>query len=403
MTVLRNVAWIAVLGAMFLGGCNSSGTDDNGPQSLFGNGLMDNSRVVARVDGEPITENMLQLRLNEMGPSERSRYEGNAGQRLLVHRMVEESLHVREAEDMQVQRDPLVAQVLIAQYRQAMDLAHRNTLVKDIEPSVDQVREYFESNRDKYVKLGTMQASHIETATRSQAQEAYEALTVTRRAFDSVCKEYSQNSQTILNSGNLGWFNRGGFVPGIRNSESFTTAIWDLEQGTHEPIQIDAVWHVVVVNSRQHGRMQTMDEAYERVVHDMMPELQQKAVRRWIVQAKAEATLEYFDEFRPGLGKTPKELLDRAFHLADPKDQANTLRLLIEDFPDDEYTDDALFMAANLHLDQWGEAREASIYLTALVKRFPDSEYAADSQYILDNMGKPGFTQPRSIEDLRRP
>lgn len=401
MTVLRNAAWILALGTVLLGGCNGTGAGDDGPRELFGNGMLESSRVVARVNGEPITETMMELRLNEMGPSERNRFSSEEGRRLLAHRMVEEMLHARAAEELKLDRDPVVSQVLIAQYRQAMELAHRNEVLKGLEPSVDEVREYFEQNREQYVKLGTMQASHIETKTRQEATRAYRALTEENRSFDTVCREFSTNKETAINGGDLGWFNPGGFVPGIRDSKTFTQEVWELEQGINAPIEVGGMWHVVAVVNRQLGRMQTLDEAYERVASDLLPTLQQRKLREWASEAKQAAEVEYFAEFRPGLGKTPKELLERAFNQADPQAQAMTLKLLIEDFPDDEYTDDAMFMAANLHLDTWGDSRQASVYLVALLKRFPDSEYAADSKYILDNMNKPGFQQPRSIEDLR--
>ncbi len=121
-----------------------------------------------------------------------------------------------------------------------------------------------------------------------------------------------------------------------------------------------------------------------------------------MAQAQAAAAIEYFGEFRPGQGKSAKELLERAFYAKDPQQKADLLKLLVEDYPDDEYTDDAMFMAANVYLDTWGDRREASFYLLALLRKFPDSDYASDAQFLLDNLDNPSVVQPRSIEDLRK-
>lgn len=408
MIALRHGAWLSLLGllslfgVLSLGGCGGDeASRDDGPRAIFGDGKLDNSRVVATVDGEKITERMLDLRVEELTGADKSRFAGEDGRRLLVRRMVEELLRVRAAERERLDLDPTVARVLNYQYRTAMDLAQNARVVGDVEPSVDQIRAYFERNQERYVRLGTMHASHVECKTRAEAQAAYDAVKGKQMLFDSAVRQYSKNPETILRGGDLGWFNEGGFIPGIKRSDEFTEAIWDLQPGLNPPLQVGDAWHVVKVHARQPQRLMTLDEAYDRVVTDLMPELHADLQREWVNDAKAEAAIEYFAEFRPGQGRSAKELLDRALHHKDPQQQADLLKMLVEDYPDDEYTDDAMFVAANLHLDRWGDRRSAAFYLQALVRKFPDSELAADAQYLLDNLNRPGALQPKSIEELR--
>lgn len=400
---LRLLGTIALAAGLLIAGCGGDGgaANEQAGRTLFGHGGLDNTRVVARVDGEPITERMVDLRLEELGEQEKGRYAGPDGRRLLVRKMVDEVLAVRDAERNNLQFDPQVARVLNAQYRMAMLQAHDNQLVSDVETSVDDVREFFEQNRERYVKLGTMNASHIECATRARAEEAYAQLQ-RGRAFETVAVEFTENEATGTNGGSLGWFNRGGFIPGIKDAKAFTEAIWDLQVGVNPPVEFAGKWHVVKVHQRRPDQLQTLDEAYARVEAELLPVLHRDRLSDWRRQARQDAEVQYFGEFRPGHGKTPKELLERAFYAKDPQEKAEILRLLIEDYPDDELTDDALFMAGNLYFDTWGDRREASFFFGALVRKFPDSDYASDAQYILDNMGKPGFSRPQSIEDLRQ-
>jgi hypothetical protein len=53
-------------------------------------------------------------------------------------------------------------------------------------------------------------------------------------------------------------------------------------------------------------------------------------------------------------------------------------------------------------LDNWGDRRQASVFLYALLKKYPESTYAADAQFMMDNMNEPGMVQPKSIEELRQ-
>jgi len=386
-----------------LGGCEVGDNDAaQGPRPIFGDGSTDATRVVARVNGEDITERMLDLRYEELNRQEKARFNGPEGRRLFLRKMVEEVLRVRDAEQHKFDLEPIVARVLIAQYRESMNMAHGVETTRDVEPTIDEVRTFFEENRDQYQRLGMMSASHVECSTKAQADIAYVDLTEKNRTLAWVVAEYSENNKSIVNGGDLGWFNKGGFTPAILNSKGFTEAIWDFKNGPNPPFEFEGKWHMVVVHDRNYGRPQTLDEAYERVVSDMMPGLHRSVTDAWLDEATAGAEIEYFAEFRPGHGKTPKELLERAYYANDPQLKVDILRMLVEDFPKDEYTDDALFMAANIYLDTWGDRRQASFYLLTLVRGFPESDYAADAQYIIDNMDKPGFTNPSSIEDLRQ-
>lgn len=395
---------IALLGAtLLLGACSnpSDSVANSGRRPIYGEGLADASRVVATVNGEDITEHMLDLRIEELTGPEKMSYLGPEGRRLYVRRMVEELLRVRDAEDRQLALDPVVARVLTIQYRAAMDLAQQAELAKRVEPSVDDIRGYFEEHRDRYVNQGMMNASHIECSSMQEAQEAYRELTEDKRSFPYVVGDYSKNAESRRLHGELGWFNQGGFVPHIKDGSGFTELIWDFENGVNPPFEFKGAWHVVQVNDRRYGRQQTLDEAYQRVVADVLPELQNSVHDEWLREAKKQAEIEYFGEFRPGHGKTAKELFERAYYLKDPEQKIETLTMLVEDYPDDEYAADALFTAANVTLDTWGDLRKASYLLETLVRGYPESEYVPDAQYMLDNMFKANFTKPESIEDLR--
>lgn len=391
----------ALVAVLVLAGCQGDSQTAEGPQPVFGDGALDNSRVVARVDGEPITESMLDLRFEELNREQKARFEGPEGRRVFLRQMIDELLRVREAERRQLPRDPTVARVIISQRRDALDLALRADLTQGHEPSIDDVRAYFEQHRDDYRRLGNMHASHVECATREDAEAAYQAIVKQNRAFGRVAAEMSINEDTKLNGGDLGWFNRGGFVPYIRNSKEFTELIWDLNKGVNPPLEYGGHWHVVSIHDRKLERPQTLEEAYDRVVSDMTDEFNRSIIDEWMRTAQAKATIAYFAEFRPGHGKTAKELIERAFYANDVQEKLDLFGLIVDDYPESEYADDALFMAGNVVLDNWGDRRQASIFFHELITRYPDSVYRDDAQFMMDNMDKPGIVKPKTIEELR--
>jgi parvulin-like peptidyl-prolyl isomerase len=406
LTVLTTLA----LATVVLVACNGTSQDGSNGQivpdariqgAIFGDGTHDASLVIAEVDGFKITERMLDMRFEELSKEQKARYQGEEGKRLMVRQMVDDVLKLREAEKRKLERVPANARVLISQRRISLDNALTNDLIAGKEPTVEQIRAFYEDNKDRYVRLGTMHAAHIECATEAQARAAYKEASAPGAQFTLLVNKYSINEETKINGGSLGWFNKGGFVPQMPESRAFTEAIWDCEQGVNPPREVAGKWHVVKVIDRQYDRPQTLEEAYDAVVRDMLPSYQTGIVKTWVDDARASAKVEYFGDYRPGKGRTARELLDRALALHDTQQKMDLYQLITEDYPDDPLTDDALFLAANEALDTWGDRAQASGLLSLLVKRYPASEYAADAQYMIDNMARPGFTKPQSIEDLR--
>jgi parvulin-like peptidyl-prolyl isomerase len=369
--------------------------------AIFGDGMNDPSPVIAEVNGYKITQRMLDIRYEELSKDLKQRYQGDDGKRLLVLQMADEVLRLREAERRKLESIPDVARVLISQRRLSLDAALTNALIADKQPSVEEIREYYQANKDKYVRLGTMHAAHIECATESEARAAYNEAKKDGAQFAKVVEKFSRNQTDKASGGDLGWFNKAGFVPAMPESRVFTTAVWDLEKGVNPPVEVAGKWHVVNVLARQYDRPQTLEEAYDTVQSDMLPAYQARLVKVWVDDARANAKIEYFGDYRPGKGRTARELLDRAMSLNDAQQKMDLYQLILTDFPDDELADDTLFLAANQALDAWGDRVQASGLLSVLLKTFPGSEYAADAQYMIDNMARPGFTKPKSIEDLR--
>ncbi|MFO7654772.1 MAG: peptidylprolyl isomerase [Candidatus Krumholzibacteriia bacterium] len=388
-------------------GPSGAGTRLDPPEDmLFGDGTDPGSPVIARVDGFAITQRDLEKRREEFTREERRQFEGDSGDRLLIRAMVDEALLAKGARDLELYKDPSFVRTLVMNRRVALVDAMRNLgLLKGREPSQEELRQYFLDNRDSYMLQGTMNARHIETGSREQAEEAYAQImsadTDENWAFRRAVAEYSTNAVTRQRQGDLGWFNPGGFIGGVEQSKELSSAAWELQTGVNPPIQVGDRWHVIQVLQRQHARPMTFEEAFERVKMEYMPRWQGQIIGEWLRSARAEADIEFYGDYRPGQGKTPAELFERAQVVQDLQQKISLLDLLVEDYPESDLVDDALFLAANLLLDTHNDQLAARRYLRQLLRDHPGSDYADDAQYIIENMGRPNFRNPQSIEDLR--
>ncbi len=407
MSALRRILPLAaLLLPVLLVACQEGGKQEKFAwQPLFGDNFKDTTPVVARVAGVEITEQDIDLRLDEMPPNLKSRYSGAEGRRLLLKDMVNQVLMVRGAVDLELYNQREVARTLISQRRSTLDLSMSSIgLLEKAQPTEEDLREFFATNRSRYRQLATVLARHIECDKRADAQAAYERLLRggPKDTFPYVVADYSVNPVTRLKSGELGWFNPGGFVPDVTDGQRFTTVAFGLKDGLNPPVEIDGRWHVIEIMRRENERPMTFAEARDQVRQELLPGFQEGVIQDYLRQARVTYPVETFGAYAPGGGLTAEQIFARAMTLPDGENKVELFMLIVSDFPGSDRVDDALFMAAQVYLDLWGDTRSAGRCLKDLTTQFPQSELVDDATYLLENLDNPSALLPQSIEELRR-
>jgi peptidyl-prolyl cis-trans isomerase C len=371
---------------------------------LFGNGLHDSSPVVATVGDLEITQLDLDLRFDELPPKLKKNYQGEEGQRLLLKEMVEQALMVMGAVELGLYNDSDVARTLISLRRGTLDTAMRNYgLLRDNQPSEEEIRDYFDKNRSQFRQEGMARARHIECLTREQADQAYARLMRggVENDFPHVVQDFSRNIDTGKESGEIGWFNKGGFVPFIQNAAEFTNIAYDLDVGLHPPFRIGDRWHVVEITKKEHGRPMTFGEAQGQILNAMMPGHQDRIIKEYLEKARQQHPVTLVGRYAPGQGLSAETLFARGMAIADPQAKLDLFALVFTDYPTSDKADDALFMSAMVAMDTWQDRRVADRFLMQLLRDYPDSELAEDTKFLRENLYNPKALNPSSIEELR--
>ena len=392
--------------SLVLAGCNRSDrTSDFTYLPVYGDGTRDDSQVVAQVGDITITTRNMEQRLRELPETLQARYKDADGQRLLLDLMVNECLNVLGAVDEELYRDQDVQEQLISQRRETLSSAMVNYgVLRDKEPTEEELRQFYDDNREKYRTLETLRARHIELPDKKTADAAWARLQTGKYedTFATVCGEMSVNEQTRTRGGETGWFNPGAFVKDIPYPEQFTAVVAKMEEKLNPPVQIGSRWHIVEILEREPARYLTYREAKDRVKKDMMPGFQDALVRDHIRQARAKYGVQLMGKYQPGQGMTPEQLFAQAMSIKDEEKAVELLRIIYLDYPKSDRADDALFMCGTKTLKVWQDRRVGARYLHILLDEYPDSEFADDAQLVLDNLYNPAFWEPKSIEDLQK-
>lgn len=399
---------LVVFLAFAFAGCQQSQSGSGasfGWKPLFGDLAKDTSPIIAQVGEVAITQSDLEQFIDEQPERLKGDFAGPEGDRVALHRMIEQTLMVLGAVERKLYNDRDVARTLVMQRRLVLDKAMRQYgLLRDAKPTEAQLREFYDNNIGRYKQQGLVRVRHIECRSKADADRAYQRLQSKdpKDRWPFVCADFTVNEKTRKLDGDAGWMSDGTVVPLIDAGEAFSKAVFNLPIGVNPPLQIGGVWQVVEITHREFERNSTFEEVKDAVRTEMLPGFQDALIRDYLKSARAKYGVELKGRFTPGQGMTPEQLFERAAVNPDPQRKIDLLLMVANDFPEHDRADDALFLAANTAIESFADPSVGGRMLETLVDSYPNSELIGDAKFILENLYNPKFRQPTSIEDLKR-
>jgi len=141
----------------------------------------------------------------------------------------------------------------------------------------DQLREYYEANKERYHTAGRRHARHIliavkddEAAAEARAKAVYERA---RKGedFAKLAREFSDDAGSAAKGGDLGWAQRSDFVG------AFGDAVWGMRPGQlGEPVRSEFGWHVIRLEEAEDDATRS----FEEVKSQIEPELRRAEVEK---------------------------------------------------------------------------------------------------------------------------
>jgi parvulin-like peptidyl-prolyl isomerase len=166
------------------------------------------------------------------------------------------------------------------------------TAISDYEIPERIIREVFRADllKEKMFNLITADvassqeqvwARHILVATAEEAQAVLDRLS-NGEDWNAIAAEVSTDTSNNTNGGDLGWFPRGVMV------QEFDDAVFAMEIGEiSQPVQTDYGYHIIQVIDHQQDRPLTTS---------MFDTVKQSVWEKWLEDAKANKTIETYDD-----------------------------------------------------------------------------------------------------------
>ncbi len=164
-----------------------------------------------------------------------------------------------------------------------MNLNIKRLLEPDIKIEEDEVKAYFEANKERFDVKEQVKASHILVDSEDKAKEVKEKL-LAGEDFAELAKDYSIDTGNNQQGGELGFFSRGQMV------QEFEDAAFSLEIGKiSDPIKTKHGYHIIKVEDRKQAKEATYEENKAAIKEILFQEKLPTSYNTWIQ--------EKFDEY----------------------------------------------------------------------------------------------------------
>jgi len=159
-------------------------------------------------------------------------------------------------------------------------------LESDIDITDEEMKTYFEENKESYNEPEQVEASHILVADEATANEVKEKLAA-GEDFASLAKEYSTDTANAESGGELGFFAKGKMATEFEDI-AFSMNIGDIS----DPVQTDYGYHIINVTDKKEAKESVYEDHKDEIKQILFDEAVQTEYTTWITEKREELEIE---------------------------------------------------------------------------------------------------------------
>jgi parvulin-like peptidyl-prolyl isomerase len=220
------------------------------------------AEVVATYNKHRITWSQVKdlMRVDRQHPMMSTYYIDNDGERLnRLEQYIDNAILVMRGRAAEMDKDPDYLRHT-AEYRKARLInEHRNGLIHSWNPSGEELKAYFDDNKDSFAVPEKRKVQMVVVKTREEAETIKQQIDANEITIYQAAQQYSTDPDAKRTLGDMGWVSRGA------DSDGLDKFIFGLEPGViSEPIESSAGWHLVKVLDVIAGQNENIDDPRTR-------------------------------------------------------------------------------------------------------------------------------------------
>jgi len=170
------------------------------------------------------------------------------------------------------------------------NLVLEKLLEKRISITDEEMKAYFEENKDSFAEEEKVKASHILVEDEKTAKELVEKLAA-GKDFAELAKEYSTDEASSESGGDLGLFGRGEMV------QEFEDAVFALEIGElSEPVKTEHGYHIIKLVEKQEAKAAVFEDVKDEIKSTLFDAKVEEEYSAWLDEKFEEYEIKNFLE-----------------------------------------------------------------------------------------------------------
>ncbi len=240
---------------------------------------MDNMKILARVNGQPITSHEVDMAIAAMG-QKGAQYDNPEGRKMVLEQLINKKLFLAEAAKNLYEYDPAFK----AEFQRIKDDMLANfaiaKAVENVKVTDDEMKAFFEENKSSLVSGETVNASHILVDSEEKATELLADINAGKISFEDAARQNS-TCPSKDQGGNLGEFSRGQMVPEF-DEACFTMNVGEIKG----PVKTQFGYHLIKLNSKNEAKQIEFSEIADQIKAKLTSDKQQEAYKSKVNQLK---------------------------------------------------------------------------------------------------------------------
>ncbi|WP_081797976.1 peptidylprolyl isomerase [Neobacillus dielmonensis] len=164
------------------------------------------------------------------------------------------------------------------------DLKNYLTIKKLLEPQIkitdEEMKTYFEENKDSFAEPEQVKASHILVADEQTANEIKQKLT-DGADFADLAKQYSTDEGTKNDGGELGYFGKGDMVAEFENV-AFSLDVNQIS----DPVKTDYGYHIIKVEDKKAAKEAYFEDSKATIKDTLLDQKLDSEYTTWLENKK---------------------------------------------------------------------------------------------------------------------
>ncbi len=244
------------------------------------------NKVLAVAAGYEITEKDLNAIISRYPQEQRGALQSEEKKKQLVEQLISFELMNKFGKEIQLDKTQEYKEAIENISKEVITSMAINKVLSDVTITDEEVKKYYEDNKEAFGQPATVSARHILVETEEEANKAREEILSGKISFGDAAMKYS-TCPSNQQGGNLGEFSKGMMVPEFEEA-AFTSEIGKVT----EPVKTQFGYHLVLVDAKNEASIKSFEEVKDSVLDNLMKENQHKKYDQILKELEAKYGVE---------------------------------------------------------------------------------------------------------------